>query len=226
MPGVVYVALDSNPGGCAPFFSERFFPDLAFHGVRAVSCNFSGSRKVELNTSVFCGCRIGRGRCGRLLAVQPTGGHNFRKCHPVPPLRSAVFIFPVFTRSGLFYGLAAGNVLAGLAPKGGMAVQVPGHRFLPGLRQPVLGCSYRLLYRRLDGDQLLLLAVLLLIAWFFILYAVVRHRLLNRKLFVSRKVVYTSLAPAAFAGYLILLGFASLLMRASTGPCPIFSSGC
>ena len=76
------------------------------------------------------------------------------------------------------------------------------------------GASYRLLYRRLDGDQLLLLAVLLLIAWFFILYAVVRHRLLNRKLFVSRKVVYTSLAPAAFAGYLILLGFASLLMRA------------
>ena len=76
------------------------------------------------------------------------------------------------------------------------------------------GASYRLLYRRLDGDQLLLLAVLLLIAWLFILYAVVRHRLLNRKLFVSRKVVYTSLAPAAFAGYLILLGFASLLMRA------------
>jgi len=76
------------------------------------------------------------------------------------------------------------------------------------------GASYRLLYRRLDGDQLLLLAVLLLIAWLFILYAVVRHRLLNRKLFVSRKVIYTAVAPAAFAGYLILLGLASLLIRA------------
>ena len=74
--------------------------------------------------------------------------------------------------------------------------------------------SYRLLYRQLDGEHQLLLAVLLMIAWFFILYAVSRHRLLNRKLYVSRKVIYSIAAPTAFAGYLILLGLASLLMRA------------
>ena len=73
--------------------------------------------------------------------------------------------------------------------------------------------SYRLLYRQLDGDVLLLLAAILLIAWLFILYAVIRHRLLNRKLFVSRKVIYTAAAPLIFAGYLILLGLASIAMR-------------
>ena len=74
--------------------------------------------------------------------------------------------------------------------------------------------SYRLLYRQLNGEHQSLLAVLLLIAWLFISYAVVRYRLLNRKLFVSRKVIYSAAAPIAFAGYLILLGLASLLMRA------------
>ena len=74
--------------------------------------------------------------------------------------------------------------------------------------------SYRLLYRRLLIDHLLLLAVLLVIAWFFSLYAVTRHRLLNRKLFVSRKVIYSAVAPITFAVYLILLGLSSLLMRA------------
>ena len=73
--------------------------------------------------------------------------------------------------------------------------------------------SYRLLYRRLVGDHQLLLAILLMIAWSLILYAVVHHRLLNRKLFVSRKVIYSAVAPITFAGYLILLGLASLLMR-------------
>ena len=73
--------------------------------------------------------------------------------------------------------------------------------------------SYRLLYRQLNGEHQSLLAALLLIAWLFISYAVVRYRLLNRKLFVSRKVIYSAAAPIAFAGYLILLGLASLLMR-------------
>jgi putative PEP-CTERM system histidine kinase len=74
--------------------------------------------------------------------------------------------------------------------------------------------SYRLLYRQLNGEHQSLQAVLLLIAWLFVSYAVVRYRLLNRKLFVSRKVIYSAAAPIAFAGYLILLGLASLLMRA------------
>jgi putative PEP-CTERM system histidine kinase len=74
--------------------------------------------------------------------------------------------------------------------------------------------SYRLLYRRLVGDHNLLLAILLMIAWSLILYAVIHHRLLNRKLFVSRRVIYSAVAPIIFAGYLILLGLASLLMRA------------
>ena len=80
--------------------------------------------------------------------------------------------------------------------------------------------SYRLLYRRLVSDHLLLLAILLVIAWFFSLYAVTRHRLLNRRLFVSRKVIYSAAAPITFAAYLILLGLSSLLMRAFGWPLP------
>ncbi|MFZ0134356.1 MAG: hypothetical protein WAK95_17590, partial [Desulfobacterales bacterium] len=82
--------------------------------------------------------------------------------------------------------------------------------------------SYRLLYRQLDGEVLLLLAALLVIAWLFILYAVVRHRLLNRKLFVSRKVIYTAAAPLIFAGYLILLGLAAMVMRSFGWSLPYF----
>jgi hypothetical protein len=64
--------------------------------------------------------------------------------------------------------------------------------------------SYRLLYRRLAGEHHLLAALLLLIAWFCTVYAVLRHRLLNRKLFLSRQVIYSAVAPITFAGYLIL----------------------
>ena len=74
--------------------------------------------------------------------------------------------------------------------------------------------SYRLSYLRLVDDHFQLLAILLLISWLFVSYAVARHRLLNRTVFVSRKVVYSGLAPAIFAGYLILLGGASVTMRA------------
>jgi len=78
--------------------------------------------------------------------------------------------------------------------------------------------SYRLSHMRLAGNQFLLLAILLLIAWLITAYAVARHRLLNRKLFVSRKVVYSAVAPTIFAGYLILLGTASVMMRAFGWP--------
>ncbi len=82
----------------------------------------------------------------------------------------------------------------------------------------VCGClfwcaSYRIFYRRLDGDHFLLLAILLIIAWLMTLYAVMRHRLLNRKLFVSRKVIYSAAAPITFAAYLGLLGLTTLMMR-------------
>ena len=74
--------------------------------------------------------------------------------------------------------------------------------------------SYRLSYLRLVDDHFQLLAILLLISWLFVSYAVARHRFLNRAVFVSRKVVYSGVVPTIFAGYLILLGGASAMMRA------------
>jgi putative PEP-CTERM system histidine kinase len=78
--------------------------------------------------------------------------------------------------------------------------------------------SYRLSYMRLVDNHFLLLAILLLIAWLLASYAVARNRLLNRNLFVSRKVVYSSVAPTIFAGYLLLVGISSMMMRAFGWP--------
>jgi putative PEP-CTERM system histidine kinase len=74
--------------------------------------------------------------------------------------------------------------------------------------------SYRITYLRLVPEHFLLLAIFLLIAWVLIVYGITRHRLLNRRIFVSRQVVYSTIAPLIFAGYLLLLGVVSLLMRA------------
>ena len=74
--------------------------------------------------------------------------------------------------------------------------------------------SFRIAYLHMTDDHLLLLSIFLIIAWLLIVFAVTRHRLLNRKIFVSRKVVYSTVAPFIFACYLIMLGIISLLMRA------------
>lgn len=73
--------------------------------------------------------------------------------------------------------------------------------------------SYRLTYGLLVADHFHLLAVLLVVAWAFMGYAVARHKLLNRKIFISRKVVYSFVAPTVFAVYLIALGFVGMLMQ-------------
>jgi len=73
--------------------------------------------------------------------------------------------------------------------------------------------SYRITYLRLIPNHFLLLATLLLLAWFLMCYAVPRHRLLNRKMFISRKVVYSFVAPSIFAAYLCALGIVSLIMK-------------
>ena len=73
--------------------------------------------------------------------------------------------------------------------------------------------SYRLVYLRLPQDHLLLLAITIIIALMLMVYALARHRLLNRKLFVSRKVVYATITPITFSGFFILVGIMALLSR-------------
>ena len=73
--------------------------------------------------------------------------------------------------------------------------------------------SYRLTYLTIAPRHLLLLSVLFLFGWTLMFYAVVRHRLLNRKIFVSRKVVYSFVVPSLFAAYLLGFGMVSLIMR-------------
>jgi len=77
----------------------------------------------------------------------------------------------------------------------------------------VWASSYRLTYQCLPVSHFTLLAALMLMAWFLILYAVIRHRLLNRKMFISRKVVYSFVAPSFFAIYLCILGIISIIIN-------------
>lgn len=81
--------------------------------------------------------------------------------------------------------------------------------------------TYRLVYSLLNPFHFRLLAALLFLAWLFMVYAVARHRLLNRKIFISRKIVYSFVAPTIFAAYLLLVGMVSLVMRAFELPLPI-----
>jgi len=77
----------------------------------------------------------------------------------------------------------------------------------------VWAASYRVAYLRLISDQFILLGILLSIGWGSMIYAVFAHRLLNRKIFISRKVAYFSIAPLALGIYLLGLGIISLIMR-------------
>ena len=73
--------------------------------------------------------------------------------------------------------------------------------------------SFRLTFMYLASKHLMLLAILFFFAWLFICYAVARHRLLNRKMFISRKIVYSFTSPLIFAAYFLALGFITLTSR-------------
>jgi len=73
--------------------------------------------------------------------------------------------------------------------------------------------SYRLTCLAIAPKHFLLLAALLLFGWILMSYAVARHRLLNRKIFISRKVVYSFVVPSLLAAYLLGFGMVSLIMR-------------
>ncbi|MCP3892327.1 MAG: PEP-CTERM system histidine kinase PrsK [Desulfobulbaceae bacterium] len=73
--------------------------------------------------------------------------------------------------------------------------------------------SYRLTYQLILPKHLLLLSALLCLGWAMITYAVVHHRLLNRKIFVSRKILYSAVVPSLLAAYFLSFGIVSLIMR-------------
>ncbi|WP_457577546.1 hypothetical protein [Desulfomarina sp.] len=73
--------------------------------------------------------------------------------------------------------------------------------------------SYRFTYLIILPDHLTLIAGLLSAGGFVMLYAVIHHRLLNRKIFVSRKVIYSFVVPSLLAGYFLGFGTVTLVMR-------------
>lgn len=73
--------------------------------------------------------------------------------------------------------------------------------------------SYRLTYLAMAAKHLHLLAVLLVSGAASMFYAIVQHRLLNRKIFVSRKVIYSFVVPSFLAAYLLGFGIVTLVMR-------------
>ncbi len=73
--------------------------------------------------------------------------------------------------------------------------------------------SYRFMYHQLVLRHFWLLAASLMFGWALMFYATARHRLLNRKIYISRKVVYSFVAPFVFGLYLTLLGLVVFAMR-------------
>ncbi|MEA3468050.1 MAG: XrtA/PEP-CTERM system histidine kinase PrsK [Thermodesulfobacteriota bacterium] len=73
--------------------------------------------------------------------------------------------------------------------------------------------SYRLTYLSFAPRLFLLLASLLFFGWALMAYAIVHHRLLNRKIFVSRKIIYSSVVPSLLAIYFLGFGIVSLIVN-------------
>ena len=73
--------------------------------------------------------------------------------------------------------------------------------------------SYLVTYLELTNDILFLQATFLLVSWVLLVIAVLRHRLLKRNFFVSRKIVYSIVAPSLFAVYFLSLGAISLVIK-------------
>ncbi len=73
--------------------------------------------------------------------------------------------------------------------------------------------SYRLSYMFVLQKHLILLAIILLLSWLLMVYAVLHHRLLNRKIFVSRKVIYSFVIPSLLATYMLGFGLVLVIMQ-------------
>ncbi len=73
--------------------------------------------------------------------------------------------------------------------------------------------SYRFMYHQLVMRHFWLLAASLALGWGLMLYATARHRLLNRKIYISRRVMYSFAAPFVFGVYLTVLGLVVFAMR-------------
>ena len=212
----VYTALNLQILSVAPlFFSENVFSLIwLFMAFEMYHATFPAAAKSNLIHLSFVAAGLAVAGVGGYWLFNPPEAISFENVILFPRY-GQLYLSSLFLLAAVFFMVwRLENFWRALPQKEGWRYRYLAIGFFLVCGSLFWGASYRLLYRRLDGDQLLLLAVLLLIAWLFILYAVARHRLLNRRLFVSRKVVYTSLAPVAFAGYLILIGFASLLMRA------------
>ncbi|BHH81960.1 XrtA/PEP-CTERM system histidine kinase PrsK [Desulforhopalus sp. 52FAK] len=73
--------------------------------------------------------------------------------------------------------------------------------------------SYRLTYMVVYKEHFLLLFTLLCLGWAMMVYDVTNNRLLNRKIFISRKAVYSFVFPTLLAVYFLAFGFISLVMN-------------
>ncbi len=71
--------------------------------------------------------------------------------------------------------------------------------------------SYQLTYLTFATNNFLLLASLLLTGWLLVLYGVFRHKLLNREIFISRKVIYAFVIPSILTVYMLGFGLVSIL---------------
>jgi putative PEP-CTERM system histidine kinase len=73
--------------------------------------------------------------------------------------------------------------------------------------------SYKLTYMVIYKNHLFLLFALLCSGWALMAYDIGKHKLLKRKIFISRKVVYSFVVPSLLAVYFVIFGIITLTMN-------------
>ena len=130
-------------------------------------------------------------------------------------LFDSVFFSALFTLIAMLYGawqLEAFYRQLNTAQRWEYKFHVIGCYLVSGII--IWNISYRLTYLRIDPKHFLLLSLVIISGWIMMIYAVFHHRLLNRQIFVSRKVVYSFIIPSFLAIYLLGFGAVTFIMRA------------
>ncbi len=195
------------------FFSEVVFACLWFFLTLRLSAVTTGSSRTfkHILAEFFIGAAVIAGAL-YLLFCQPLVGVNGEQL--LFWLYSPVYFSTLFVLVAVLYAAWRLEIFwraLGSTQRWEYKLLVVGSYLVCG--SLAWGASYRLTYLVILPGHLQLLGMLLFCGWILIAYAVVQHRLLNRKIFVSRKVVYSFVVPSLLAAYFLGFGALSLAMR-------------
>jgi putative PEP-CTERM system histidine kinase len=131
------------------------------------------------------------------------------------PLGTPFHIYVIFGLLVIFYQLEQ-NYRA-TAPMRRIRLKLLTIGIVSGAAYALVLASVALLYHALAVDLLVAGSLVFPVCWVLIHFAVVRHRLLEVDIFISRHVVFTSIATVAVGLYLMSIGAGAYLIRGISG---------